>query len=177
MTIILGIDPGTTESGWVLYDTAKKLPVAYAKESNERIIQRISWAPFDKVMRPDPSWLVVEKIKSYGKIAGQSTFDTCVWVGRFMQAFAADDDGGNPPHCVTLLERLAVKKHICKSGHAKDGEIRQALIDRYAPRGGDKREAVGVKSDPGPLYGMSKDMWQAFGLVITAAETGVIPVG
>jgi len=56
--------------------------------------------------------------------------------------------------------------HICGSARAKDQNIRQALIDRY----GGKETAIGKKQNPGPLYGIKADEWQALGLAITFLE-------
>jgi len=59
-----------------------------------------------------------------------------------------------------------VKLHLCGSARAKDTNIRQALIDRY---GGSA--AIGKKAAPGPLYGVSKDVWSALAVAVTAADT------
>jgi len=57
---------------------------------------------------------------------------------------------------------MAVKMHLCGQARAKDANIRQALIDRF---GG--AAAIGRKAAPGPLYGISGDVWQALGLAVT----------
>ena len=46
---------------------------------------------------------------------------------------------------------------------AKDSNIRQALLDLY---GGDKRKAIGIKAEPGPLYGIKSHMWAALGVAV-----------
>jgi hypothetical protein len=45
---------------------------------------------------------------------------------------------------------------------AKDGNIRQALIDRFGP--------VGTKKNPGWFYGFSGDVWQAYAVGVTYAD-------
>jgi len=60
------------------------------------------------------------------------------------------------------ISRRAVKLHLCGSARAKDANIRQALIDRY---GGSA--AIGRKAAPGPLYGVSKDVWSALAIAVT----------
>jgi len=150
--MLLAIDPGNVESAWVLYDEENKNPTAYAKEENEVVLSKL--AKFNK----QTDTLILEMIASYGMSVGQTVFDTCVWIGRFWQAWE-----GN----VELVYRKDVKITLCHSMKAKDSNIRQAIIDRY---GGSKEVAVGKKSSPGPLYGMSRDMWSAFAVALTYCE-------
>ena len=53
---------------------------------------------------------------------------------------------------------------------ATDSNIRVALIDMF-PRTGQNTKgepcAKGCKKHPGPLYGVSKDVWAALGVAIT----------
>ena len=51
---------------------------------------------------------------------------------------------------------------------AKDSNIRQAIMDRY---GSTREAAIGTKKNPQELYGVSKDIWAALGVAITASET------
>jgi hypothetical protein len=64
---------------------------------------------------------------------------------------------------VVLLPRRAVKLALCGDSRAKDANIRQALIDRF----GGKDAAVGRKAAPGPLYGISRDVWSALAIAVT----------
>jgi hypothetical protein len=54
-----------------------------------------------------------------------------------------------------------VKLHLCHYSRAKEGNIRQALIDRF---GG---QAVLKSAAPGPPYGISGDVWAALALGMT----------
>ena len=67
--------------------------------------------------------------------------------------------------------RKDVKMHLCGSMRAKDTNIRQAIIDRYPASGGGKCPQIGTKKEPGPLYGVSKDIWSALAVAITYSET------
>ena len=80
--------------------------------------------------------------------------DTVLWTGRFAEA------AQRVP--VVLLPRRAVKLALCGDSRAKDANIRQALIDRF---GGSA--AVGRKAAPGPLYGISRDVWSALAIAVT----------
>jgi len=63
-----------------------------------------------------------------------------------------------------MLPRRAVKLALCGDSRAKDANIRQALIDRF---GGSA--AIGRKTAPGPLYGISRDVWSALAIAVTFA--------
>ena len=65
------------------------------------------------------------------------------------------------------IERREEKLHLCDSPRANDSTIRQAIIDRF----GGKDAAIGKKKVPGPLYGISGDVWAALAVAITAVET------
>ena len=93
--------------------------------------------------------MVVEQIKSYGMSVSDSIFDTVFWSGRFCEACKS----------WTRIPRMEVKLHICRDSRAKDGNIRQALIDRFG--------SPGTKKEPGLTYGLKKDLWQAFALAVT----------
>jgi hypothetical protein len=95
---------------------------------------------------------------------GKEVFDTCIWTGRFIQAHK-EAHGLKAEH--TLVYRKDVKIHFCHSMKAKDSNIRQALIDRF----GGKDKAIGKKNAPGPLYGVSKDMWQALAVGLFWMDT------
>lgn len=109
------------------------------------------------------SHFVIEMISSYGMPVGKEVFETCVWIGRFLEAI--QQRAGVVP---SLMFRRDVKLHLCNSARAKDGEIRQALIDRYGPG---KERAIGLKASPGPLYSVKADVWQALALAVTFGDS------
>ncbi len=98
-------------------------------------------------------------IASYGMPVGAEVFDTCVAIGRFVQLWGDDK-------ALTLVFRREVKLHLCGQARAKDGNVRQALLDRF----GGKATAVGRKVTPGPLYGFAGDTWQALAVAVTVAD-------
>lgn len=140
--MIIGVDPGTTESAicWLSDDFIKadKLP-------NHDILSLVARSPHP---------LAIEMFASYGMAVGRETFESAVWLGRFVQAH-----GGQ----VRYVYRREVKLHICGTLQAKDSNIRQALIDRYGE--------PGTKKSPGKLYGFAADMWSALAIALTAKET------
>jgi len=145
---LLAIDPGTTHSGYVVMD-ADGVQLSGVAENGEMF----------ELIAAHGSNIAIEMIASYGMAVGREVFETCLWIGRFMQAAGPDR--------VRLVYRKDVKLHLCGSPRAKDANIRQALIDRW----GGKAEAVGTVKKPGPLYGVKSHAWAALGVAVTALET------
>lgn len=154
---IVALDPGPSHTAWVIYRPDTSTVDAFAKEPNAHVLDRL--AGFG-----DDHRLAVEMIASYGRPVGIEVFETCVWIGRYLQAW------GRPAR---RIYRLDVKRHITNGGNANDAVIRQALIDRFGPG---KEAAIGRKAAPGPLYGISGDVWAALAVAITAAETSAVEV-
>lgn len=152
--VILAIDPGSTESAWLLYDTETGLPTVWAKVDNAKLLHDLGMPCFEGV-----ATLAVEMIASYGMAVGREVFDTCVWIGRFLERWGGD---------YRLVYRAEVKLHLTLSRRSKDANVRQALLDKFGPG---KDVAVGRKASPGPLYGLTGDSWSALGVAVTAAET------
>jgi hypothetical protein len=144
--VILAIDPGTTESGWVLLADGRVK--ASGIDGNETMLAFIDGHAADT--------LAIEMIASYGMAVGREVFETCVWIGRFQQAW-------RNPSAVRLVYRRDVKLHLCGSPRAKDPNIRQALIDMLG--------APGTKRQPGPTYGVTSHAWAALGVAVTAQAT------
>lgn len=145
---ILAIDPGTTQSAFVVYDKGNIERFGILENHdmlyeiyNENAIYRM---------------LAIEMVASYGMAVGREVFETCFWSGRFVQAWDGE---------FIKIYRKDVKMHLCHSMRAKDANIRQAIMDRY---GSTRQKAIGTKKAPGPLYGVSKDVWAALGVAITA---------
>lgn len=151
---IYAIDPGPVQSALVEYDCVANLPVEGSIRDNMALLEHLGQA--DGV-----AMLVVEMIASYGMPVGKTTFETCVWIGRFMQAFW--ERSGTQ---VERLYRMDVKMAICHNSRAKDSNVRQALLDRFPATGGGKTPQVGTKKQPGPLYGFKADMWAALGVAV-----------
>lgn len=159
MTRLLAIDPGNTESGWVVIDADTREPIAFDKTQNPELRRSIRAGNF-----LDCDQVVIEMVASYGMAVGKEVFDTCVWVGRFHEATTV----AAPHATVELVYRQPVKLHHCHSAKAKDSNIRQALVDRFAP--GQKNHGKGTKDEPGWFYGFRADIWQAYALAVYAAD-------
>lgn len=148
---MLAIDPGPQQSAWVQYMAGA--PMKAGISDNDELLRDLY-----RVWEPLCEPVVIEMIASYGMPVGRDVFETCLWIGRFMEAA----DGAD------LVYRKDVKMHLCQSPRAKDANIRQALIDRFGPG---KEAAIGKKASPGPLYGFKADMWAALAVAVTYADT------
>ena len=146
---ILAIDSGNIESGYCLIDSETYKPIEFGKIDNTQLLTKVSELDYD--------YLILEKIASYGMPVGASVFDTCVWIGRFIQARNCPD--------YDYIYRKEEKMNICGSMKAKDSNIRQALIDRFAEF--DFKNGKGTKKQQDFFYGFSKDVWAAYAVGIT----------
>ncbi len=133
---ILAIDPGPTQSGLVLLHCLNEPLIDSLVLDNENLLRILELNESDSV--------AIEMIASYGMAVGKEVFETCVWIGRFIQASKV------PP---VRYSRQEIKLHLCGSPRAKDANIRQALIDLYGPQG--------TKAKPGPTYGVKSHAWAA----------------
>lgn len=155
--MILAIDPGYTQSAWVLYNGDR--PVGFGIEANADLLEIVADIHADT--------FAIESIASYGMPVGAEVFETCIWSGRFIQCWVSFGALGGGEETVRRVYRRDVKLHLCGSARAKDANVRQALIDRYGPG---KEKAIGRKASPGPLYGLSSHVWAALAVAVTAAD-------
>ena len=138
---VTGIDPGPRDSSYVVWDGARV--VRSGDLPNAELA-----AYLDSACDP----VACEWIESFGMAVGREVFETVFAIGMFSQRVRG----------LRLVPRRDVKMHLCQSPRAKDGNIRQALIDRCG--------AVGTKKSPGPLYGISQHRWAALAVAVTAFD-------
>lgn len=152
--MILAIDPGTTESGWCLFDEARNAVYKSEVQDNKTLLSFVS-------SRGGTIPFAIEMIDSYGMRVGREVFETCVWIGRFQQAW-------RDPEAVKLIYRREVVQYLLPPPKKQyrfettDANIRQALIDRLGP--------IGTKKEPGPLYGVKSHAWAALAVAVTAFD-------
>jgi Holliday junction resolvasome RuvABC endonuclease subunit len=139
---ILGIDPGTVQSAFVYWDADQKRIIDKGILPNEDMLHYI--INYYK-LGSNMDVMVIEGIASFGMPVGKEVFATCIWIGRFWQACQ---------YPVRLLYRREVKMFLCGNMRAKDGNIRQALMDML------EKDAC---------KGVHKDMWSALSICITYA--------
>ena len=145
---IVAIDPGTERSALVEIHWPSMKVIRAVIEPNAEILELLKY-------RLQWEQVVIEMIASYGMPVGAEVFETCVWIGKFLE--------WSGPNAARLYRR-EVKLELCGSPRAKDANVRQALIDIYGPG---KEKAIGLKKTPGPLFGFKADMWAALGVAVT----------
>lgn len=145
MTIsVLAIDPGTHQSGYVVY-ISKGGVIATGVVDNHELL--------DIIRASDADMLAIEKIVSYGRAVGQETFDTCEWTGRFRQVWPTPDE-------TVAVTRLQVKKFLGLKGSATDADVNKRVRDVCGQ--------PGRKGSEGPTYGVKSHAWAALAVAVTA---------
>lgn len=158
---VLAIDPGPTKSAWVVYDDYHGDVLEHGHRENEYVLElmhAVSGGLWATGSVPAVGLVVIEKVESFGMPVGAEVFETVYWSGRFAEAAQ--------PVSVKRIGRKAVKLSLCGSARAKDGNVRQALIDRY----GGKDAAIGRKATPGPLHGIAGDVWSALAVAVAWSD-------
>lgn len=154
-SFVLAIDPGTTESG---YTALKIAPdgeyelAGYGKVSNSEMSELVDGYAYTS----DNAVLVVEKIQSYGAIVGESTFETVLWSGRFIERWLRVHE------FYYRIPRKDCVKCVTGSGNGKDADVFRCLKQRFGE--------PGTKKEPGFLYGMTNDARAAFAVALTLIE-------
>lgn len=136
---IFAIDPGTTHSAWIIYDSSG-YAYGFGKWQNDRVKSILS------VNKDHCEFLAIEMIASYGMPVGREIFQTCLWIGRFVEAW-------NKPY--KLIYRKDIKKHLCRGNKVKDTDIRAALQKRFGR----------VVTD-----GVTADVWSALAVAVTYCD-------
>jgi len=146
---ILAIDPGPESSGWLWLSGG--LVMRSEQIDNKAIIPTL-------IDKPDfyYSHIAIECMECFGMAVGKEVFETCYWIGRIMQAA---EHRALP---FVRVYRGDVKIELCRTARAKDPNIRQALIDKFGPRG--------TKKAPGPTYGVSGHGWSALAVAWYASQ-------
>ena len=152
--MILAIDPGNIESAFVMWTGDSIL--GKNKVKNEELLKELQ----SKTFLLECDTVTIEMVASYGMSVGKTVFDTCVWIGRFIQACEENNIKWN------LAYRIDIKNHICHSSKANDSNVIQALIDRFGDTHNHGKYSKGTKKNPGFFYEFSKDVWQAFAVAV-----------
>jgi hypothetical protein len=143
--VIIALDPGTRETGWVLFDGKRVLRSGV--DANDAVLAMLA------EHRPSDCRLATETFQSMGMAVGQEVFETCIWIGRFVQAW-------HTPAEVIRIKRTQVKLQLCGTTRAKDANVRRAVMDAV----GDP----GTKARQGPTYGVKSHAWSALAVAVTA---------
>lgn len=159
---ILAIDPGPEKSAYLSLEDGRAS--LFDILDNKLILRNViedatEWVRYDHI--------VIEDIACYGMPVGRSTFQTCELIGVIDWLLMEVSQK------LHRLTRPEVKLHLCGSVRAKDGNVRQALVDRFPKTGKNSRGelcSIGLKKTPGPLFGISTHVWSALAVAVTYFE-------
>ena len=156
---VWGIDPGPQLSAAVMYEPAVR------KVCNGPLTGIFTNTELLDLMIPyHLTTLAIEKVVCYGMGVGEEVFETVYFTGRLVQAWIEQNSLAAEP---IRIPRLEIKLTLCHDSRAKDGNIRQALIDLFGPG---KAVAIGTKKFPGPLYRIKKHLWAALAVAVVAGQ-------
>ena len=162
MRPLIAIDPGTTESAYVVLSegmaTGGYLIDAMGLASNEELADIVTGGS-------QTFEVACEVMRNMGQFVGESTFETAYWIGEYRRICKEVGHSWHPVY------RNDVKLFLCNSTRAKDADISTALASLYGGTGKTpaeiKRSAKGVKANHGPLYGIKSHIWSALGVGVT----------
>lgn len=169
---IMAIDPGTTESAYVIIDDQYQI-LSADKVGNDVVLSIIADAPgLDAVIIEDiePRYSSTDR-SAAGAVMGQSTIETIKAFGRFSwqaslrglmvgSIFRRDERS-----CLIPTKRNGLPPLPETAPKHADGQIRASLIRRFARH--DKERGRGTKANPDTFYGFHGDMWQAMAVGVT----------
>ncbi len=123
MGTILAIDPGNIQSGYVL--------VEHDGQEIRKVLDvgKVPNGEIFPVLCREYQHLAIEMVAGMGMPVGAEVFDTCFWIGRFWEYAELYRQG----YQIQKIFRREEKLYLCGRASAKDVNIRQALVDRYAP--------------------------------------------
>lgn len=153
--MIIAIDPGNIQSAYCIIDDKTYKPIEFNKIDNNDLIRNLH----SMIEKYGIYAIAIEMIASYGMPVGKEVFDTCLWIGRFYENTIRNVG------TIDYIYRRDEKINLCNSMKAKDSNIRQALIDRFATF--DFKNGKGTKKQQDFFYGFSKDVWAAYAVGVT----------
>lgn len=146
VNLYVGIDPGPAMSAYVVWDAESRRVVKSDIVSTHTLLALLESRSFGGTH-------ACEMVACYGMPVGREVFETCLWIGRYLQALNGH---------MELVYRKDIKIHFCNSMKAKDSNISQALKDEFGE--------VGTKRNPGPLYGIKSHLWSALAVATYQAS-------
>lgn len=140
MKSVIGIDPGSKKSAYVLWNNKEILDKGILPNEEILVLLDTMWR--------EPIILAIETMQSIHEKSGKAIIDTIFWSGQFYQAWLVGPRA--------KLTRDQVKKAL----YAKDDfGVRKALTQRFGE--------PGTKKNPGPItYGLADHLWAAFAVAV-----------
>ena len=145
---IIGIDPGTEKSGFMLWDREKQIITAKDIPKNLILAKKLKF----QQQLSETTICGIEDIQCQGQPLGKSIFRTLKWIGIFGYI-----EEQNKIVVIEIYRRTLVN-HFTGSSTGGDRNISTALKIRFGNKG--------TKKNPGKLYGVKTHMWPALAVAI-----------
>jgi len=143
---ILGIDPGPSQSAYVVWDTKTQQIVEHDQSDNITFRNEIIWVRDDI----EPYICVIEGMAFYGKVMNGESFDTLMFIGRLREIFADNHE---------LVYFPDIAYHFCNSRRGiKTSHINAVLTNRFGGKGTRKQQ--------GRLWGVKEHIWSALAVAV-----------
>ncbi len=179
---VIALDIGTKAagSGAVCFETtaspecpvsAKNTRLLWAKmDQNPALLHRMRYGVSEDGREYE--W-VIEGLSARADKAGNSTFATLLWVGQMLGTIETRRELGDKGASVVL--RSTVTSHLRATARGKgapttDKQVADVVRVRFGGMAATDSQLKGTKGNPGPLYGVKQDIWQALGLGIAYVE-------
>ena len=168
---IVGIDPGTSKSGLVILDTETGMPIFAEHIHNKDLVSQVL-----EILPPGDNNPIIsyERMRHYAfsnnSGAGESTFLTCKWYGRFIEAFFNVYSKTK----IYSITSPSIKLYLLGQSNAPKGFVKKSIYELYPQDGGGKTPAVGVKNQPGSLFimkGSGGHAWDALAVALTIEKS------
>jgi hypothetical protein len=168
--IVLAIDPGNESTAFIIWDSKQKIILNKNKLSNCEFLNLLRQHSFQDTIEI----VAIEMISSYGMAVGQEIFDSCVWLGRYVEICS------KMGLKYKFIFRKTIKMHHCGSVQAKDGNVNKVLQQKYGKDNSTK--------EPNKVYinefteknnsakYMNNDLWAAFALATYITEEKDYPI-
>jgi len=144
--VILGIDPGPSQSAYVVWDTKTQTIVDHGQSDNITFRKNIIWVKDDI----EPDICVIEGMAFYGKVMNGESFDTLMYIGRLQEIFEDNHE---------LVYFPDIAYHFCNSRRGiKTSHINAVLTNRFGGKG--------TRKQPGVFYGIREHEWSALSAAI-----------
>jgi len=150
--LVLCIDPGPEQSGYVLVQDGKVIEGGHI--CNEEVLDLSTWAGEPRFQAP--TTVIIEWLSCYGSMIGQTVLRTAEMCGRVRERLRLFYE---PVKYIELTRPEVCRRLTGKTRSITKAVIRRAVIDIMGE--------VGTKPKPGPLYIMRKagpHAWDALAL-------------
>jgi hypothetical protein len=137
---IIGIDPGTSRSGYVVWDSETHKVRVCGTVSNSNMLGNITI----ECTRQPPVDIIAVEVVAGGRMVGDTTMRTAEWAGRFVERATQLSTPSKPVTVARLLRREIVKQLIGKEARqtgrtryngvwpkSTDAKLRRELVTRY----------------------------------------------